>query len=1357
MKFEKNRKDYFIGLDIGTDSVGYAVTDENYNLCKFKGEPMWGVTLFEEAKTSAERRAFRTARRRLDRKQQRIKLLAELFAQPIHQIDPDFFVRLRGSWIYRTNSDESFHIFKTKDEDKEYYKKYPTIHHLIYDLMISDKPHDVRLIYIACAWLMAHRGHFLSEVNKDQIDSVVDFTKVYNTFIEYLENNGYIAPWNIENNLIELENVLKEKIGIADKVKKVNRIMFSDKKPLKSISSDFPFSCEGIVKLICGGKFPLKNLYGKEEYADLESISLDMEDEVLEQKYIELGDDAELLRHLKSIYDWSVLVDVLNGCTSISEAKINTYKQHNKDLKTLKYFIKKYKTAEYDRIFRSGKEKGNYVAYSYNVKSCPDASEVKKTNQENFCKYVLNKVKDINIEACDKPEYDEMLKRLALKVFMPKQKSTDNRVIPYQLYWYELNELLNKAEHYLPFLTEKDEDSISVKDKVLSVFEFRIPYYVGPLRTDNCKWAWMKRKSTGKIYPWNFEKLVDFDESERAFISRMTNTCTYIPGESVLPKNSLCYSSFEVLNEVNNLKINGIGISVELKQKIYNELFMQKQKITHKKICDYLYSNNYMTKDDELSGIDDTIKSGLKPYFLFKQLLDRKILSMPQVERIIEYSAYSEEQLRFRNWLKKEFPEIDDSDVKYIASLKLKNFGRLSKYFLCELKGADKETGEELTIMGALWNTNNNLMQLLSDRFTFMENVENLRNEYYSKNSADLSKRLDDMYISNSVKRPIIRTIDIVNDIVKVMGNAPKRIFIEMARDSSDKQKGKRTKSRKQQLIELYKKVDTDEVRQLEHQLEEMGDRADNLLQSDSLFLYYTQLGKCMYTGVPIDIAHIKEAYNIDHIYPQSFVKDDSVINNKVLVSSSANGEKSDIYPIKREIQNKMRSYWEFLKRNGLISDEKYMRLVRTTGFTDEEKYGFINRQLVETRQSTKALASLLKDKYSESEIVYVKAGLTSDFRNVFDIVKSRTVNDLHHAKDAYLNIVTGNVYYSRFNKRWFSLDKGYTIKTNILFTHEVRCGNKVVWTGEKSLVDVKKIVQRNNIHYTRYAFGRKGGLFDQMPVKSKEAKGLVPLKKGLPTEQYGGYNKPTASFFVIVKYFDGKKNDIMIMPVELLYSEKFLSDPVFAVQYAKEIISRITGKDIENIELLLDGRVIKINTMFSFDGLNMCITGKSGGGKQLSFTLMSPFIVDSEIEKYIKRLESFSNKQAVNADIIADEKYDHISTEKNIELYDLYINKFEQRPYKGRPSNPVSTLKNNRDRFVELSKSDQVKILLQIQGLFGRTIFANLTYIGGKEKTGVIVLSSSLSNWKYSVVRIVDTSASGLFEKKSINLMELL
>ena len=45
---------YYLGLDVGTNSVGYAVTDEKFNLRKYKGEPMWGTHVFEEGKQCSD-------------------------------------------------------------------------------------------------------------------------------------------------------------------------------------------------------------------------------------------------------------------------------------------------------------------------------------------------------------------------------------------------------------------------------------------------------------------------------------------------------------------------------------------------------------------------------------------------------------------------------------------------------------------------------------------------------------------------------------------------------------------------------------------------------------------------------------------------------------------------------------------------------------------------------------------------------------------------------------------------------------------------------------------------------------------------------------------------------------------------------------------------------------------------------------------------------------------------------------------------------------------------------------------------------------------------------------------------------
>jgi CRISPR-associated endonuclease Csn1 len=452
-----------------------------------------------------------------------------------------------------------------------------------------------------------------------------------------------------------------------------------------------------------------------------------------------------------------------------------------------------------------------------------------------------------------------------------------------------------------------------------------------------------------------------------------------------------------------------------------------------------------------------------------------------------------------------------------------------------------------------------------------------------------------------------------------------------------------------------------------------------------------------------------------------------------------------------------MCGYWTYLNKVGLLSDEKYRRLTRTTHFSDEEKFEFINRQLVETRQSTKVIASLLKELYPDTEIVYVKAGLVSDFRQKFDLLKSRAVNDLHHAKDAYLNIVVGNVWHHKFSKRYYLKGGENNVKPEIVFTRALKCGEHVIWNGASDKDRVVKIARRNTAHMTKYAFCRKGGFFDQMPIAAAE--GLIPRKKDMPTEIYGGYNKSTASFFVLVKYTVAKKQDVMVMPVELLYAKAFLNDEAFAISYAKKTVSDIVNKPVTAIEFLLNKRIIKINTVLSLDGFRVCITGKSGGGRQLGVSVMTAFKTSYEIEAYIKKLESFENKRKKNANIVWSEIHDGSSADQNIALYDYYIGKLQSSLYQYRPANPVDTLIKCRAKFETLTPDKQSTVLLQIQGLFGRAIKADLTAIDGVASAGVATLSSSISNWKknYSDVRLIDQSASGLFEKISdCNLLDL-
>ncbi len=1390
-----NVLDYFIGLDIGTDSVGYATVNTDYSLCKHRGQPMWGVTLFDAAAQSADRRSFRSARRRLDRRQQRVDLVQELFAKEIYKVDKNFYIKLRESALLkedRTDFDDV--LCGCEWDDAEYHKKYPTIHHLIVDLMKSEEKHDIRYIYLACAWLVAHRGHFLNEMDTDNMDKLFDMEPVYKDFTDWFENNGYNAPWQCNTN--DLLDILKQKVGVTQKEKDLYDLLTGGKKP-KDNAEEYPFSVATMIKLLAGGQADAAKIFITEETETEVPTKLKLsEAEKVEAAVAALGDNGELLKYLSAIYDCALLATILPKNTYISEVKVSEYNTHRQDLKNLKHLIRTYLKTEYDKMFRDGSTVG-YSGYVANFKSDTSADgKTKRTSYEDFCKYVKS--------ICDRIQENESLTdtdaaiisdirtRIDLETYMPKQVNTNNRVIPHQVYFIELKKILDNAKKHYPFLNDADEYG-TVSDKIQSVFKFRIPYFVGPLNKDS-RFAWIERKAEGKIYPWNFDDMVDFDKSEQAFIDRMTNRCTYLMEESVLPKNSILYSKFMVLNEINNLKIDSKPISVELKQKIFNELFMpngtNKQKVTAKQLMNYLVSNGVIGKDEKnrISGIDIEIKSSMRPAFDFYPFISKGVLTQDDAEAIIAQATYTESSARLKKWLMKNY-DIDSRDVNVISSKKYSDFGVLSWRLLNGLEGADKRTGEIGTVMHFMWNTNDNLMQIIADagRYTFKDQIDKINKEYYAQNPVTINDRLDQMGVSNAVKRPVIRTLDILSDIVKIKGGAPEKIFVEMARGATEDQKNKRTVSRKDSLLSIYKTMKTGESNELTQILNGLGDNADRQLRGEALYLYFMQMGRCMYCGKPIEMSRLgTDEYNIDHIWPQAYIKDDS-IKNKVLVHSTENGYKGDTYPVPAEYRKNMYGFWFKLKENGLIDETKFNRLIRNTPFTDEEQQGFINRQLVETRQSTKAVTQLLQEKYPDTEIVFVKAGLASEFRNQYGaiksiaykddadrdkskdvpLVKSRTVNDMHHAHDAYLNIVAGNVYHEKFTKQWYNkkyyekangIDgdaekkKHFSLKTTTVFGYTFK-KQPEIWTPKTHLPIVDKVMNTRQMHLTKYQYCKKGGFFDQMPLKAGNAD-LIPRKKGLDPVKYGGYNKSSATFFVLANYINGKKKELTLVPVALMVADKFRADTDFALSYVREQL----GDKAKDITFPLGDRVIKVNTVFSLDGFEVCLSGKMS--KNILIRSMNSLFMPNKQIAYIKHIEKASEGMAKNKEYKIEPKHNKITAEENMELFKILADKMQSDLYMKMP-NRIEIDSAMQEKFEKLTLEEQVKCLESLVLYFktNRAGTCDMESIGNSKYSANEALSMNISNWAkhYSDVRIIDRSASGLYEKKSQNLLGLL
>ena len=184
-----------------------------------------------------------------------------------------------------------------------------------------------------------------------------------------------------------------------------------------------------------------------------------------------------------------------------------------------------------------------------------------------------------------------------------------------------------------------------------------------------------------------------------------------------------------------------------------------------------------------------------------------------------------------------------------------------------------------------------------------------------------------------------------------------------------------------------------------------------------------------------------------------------------------------------------------------------------------------------------------------------------------------------------------------------------------------------------------------------------------------------------------------------------------------------------------------------------------KINTVLSLDGFRVCISGKYDESYLIAQPIMQ-FSADTFWKFYMKKLEILVEKMGNNPHYVYDEFYDKVSATNNMKLYELYYDKLQKTIYSKRTKVPTELLDAGRNVFKSLTVLDQAKVLLNIHQVFGRVAGGcDLSLIGGSKKEAKSKLHQKVSNWKknYSDVRIIDTSPSGLWEKRSENILELL
>ena len=1229
------QRNYSIGLDIGTSSVGWAVIDsDNYEVLKdnvkryehnlitgedrikSKKKALWGARLFEEAQPAVSRRNARNMRRRYDRRRKRIKLLQDIFRDEINKVDAQFFEKLQTSFfspkdfnnrkINLTEFDK-LNIF-SNNKRNGIGKKYPTIYHLRNDLVNNSEQKDIRLVYLALHHIIKYRGNFLYDVDTFDADNINIGDKLKEVF--ELIDDKELFGLNTNVDYRNLENIILEKSK--------NDVSVNLKKELKNIIDD-PKIADEMVKLIIGNKFNILKIFDLEkEDGCIEKISFngseydDNYDELLNQ----LNDKIEILEELKELYDAIFIKKMFNGsnATTISELMVEKYDKHKKDLKELKMLLKENKE-EYKRVFKSNE---NYKCiYDKYINNNIEYADLKSELSKSF-----EKIKNIDL-------VNKIIKELNDESYLPRITSTDNGKYPYQFNKAELRKIIANQGEYYHFL----KDEINGINKIEKILSFRIPYYVGPLNSltkdkdvKNPN-AWLVKKEEMKaksINIFNFDEVIDKEKTAAEFIERMLGHCTYINKEKAMPINSIFYSRYKVISEIKQISVKtstqSIRFNKEQIEKIYTDLFLKHEKVTKKDLENYLRQDSFFKNigDFETSGYQgkDRFVSNMKSYIDFfgsNGIFNNTSYNEDTADDIIKDITIFEDKELLKLRIERNYPELDSSRI---CKLKYSGWSSLSKKLLNEIYYINRETKERKSIMDLLLETDENFMQILNNKkYNFQKEIDKLN--IVNKNDKISYELVKDLATSPKNKRGIYQALKVVEEIVNFMGHEPQNISIEMARSEEEK---KRTSSRKERLKNIYNDI-KDQIDDYKSLNKELNSKDDNEF-TEKVFLYFIQLGRSLYSREKLDINKLND-YEVDHILPRTLIKDDS-LDNKALVLKKENANKRDslVLPSNYRTPENIR-WWAFLKKNGLISAKKEFALTRKE-YTPEQIEGFINRQLVETRQITKHVANILNNFYKKTKIIYLHANLSHNYREKFELYKYRELNDYHHAHDAYLAACLG-IYQDKYvnknidftelkeiskklyeTKNFKELNYGYVI--NSLDNSNTIYNNKTgeIFDNVSFNKTIENTLYRNDIIVSKRTEIKTGEFYNQTIYNRKNKNAHYTIKDNLPVELYGGYDQLKYSYMILIKY--DEKMKLVGIPIHLCAKKD--KDNLIA-NYIKD------GLDINDYTIIKNN--IPLNHLMIYKKQMVEITGCGlKGAEVVNATELQFSRTDQERYKYL-------------------------------------------------------------------------------------------------------------------------------------------
>lgn len=514
------------------------------------------------------------------------------------------------------------------------------------------------------------------------------------------------------------------------------------------------------------------------------------------------------------------------------------------------------------------------------------------------------------------------------------------------------------------------------------------------------------------------EKVLEIFNSQRNFDEGPGNgspysakfeegNCTFETEEKRAPKASYTFELFNAISKINNLKVNGIGLTLEQKQALYEHIKEKKElkfKDIRKKfgfeggaifnLCRYNLgkSGKDLNEVEYIAKCEDKVFVAMHKSYEIKTTL--KLNSSFENRNIIDEVANLLTHCKSDSTIDEYIAQNDilnglTSEQK--ESLKTLNYDKFGALSYKAMKKIEK-------------------FLLNGDRYDIA-----CKNAGYDHSSFECEKmdylkgsKIDEMLsdiTNNVVRRAVNQTLRIVNEIIREYGS-PQFVSIELARELSKNYK------ERQKIASSQKERESDNDILYNELIEEWHITRPTGQDILKLKLYKEQNCKCMYSGNRIIAERLFEPnyVQIDHILPISKSMNDSC-NNKVLVIADENQNKGNRTPFEY-FGNDEKRWHEFEARvNTLNNREKQRNLLKKT-ITEEDQKEFISRNINDTRYMSKLLLEIFnkylkmtpvkQEENKKRKVVYSVSGATTSYlRKCWGISKLRDDGDSHHAVDA--------------------------------------------------------------------------------------------------------------------------------------------------------------------------------------------------------------------------------------------------------------------------------------------------------------------------------------------------------------------